>query len=119
MLIGHLWSVSTALELVCHSLLAIASHKNARERAIVGMQQGPLFAGLTGKVSEACVLAAHSQWIKRLDPGPFLNLMKKIGISLSLCNIQIASAVYSTTIEPEMVVGATFNTDGLHRDSNI
>ena len=76
MLIGHLWSVSTALELVCHSLLAIASHKNARERAIVGMQQGPLFAGLTGKVSEACVLAAHSQWIKRLDPGPFLNLMK-------------------------------------------
>ena len=73
--LGDLWSVSTALELACHGQLAIFSHQNERGRAIVEMQLGPLFARVMGKVSVAGVLAAHRQWLKRLEPGPCQNLM--------------------------------------------
>ena len=39
------------------------------------MQLGPPFAGVMGKISVACELAAHRQWLTRLNPGPCQNLM--------------------------------------------
>ena len=70
-----------------------SKRKGTRHRR---MKLVTLSTGLMGKISVACGQAAHRQWLKRLEPGPCQNLLTKTWVILSSCNIQIASAVYST-----------------------
>ena len=73
--LDDLYSVNTALCLASPWPNITFTHKNARERTIVEVQLGPLFAVVMGTFSVEGVLEVHRQCLRKLEPGTCHNLM--------------------------------------------
>ena len=54
--------MDSAVRLSCEGQLAIIVQKNAKQRAIVNMQLGPMFSEVMRKISVAGLRAAHQQY---------------------------------------------------------
>lgn len=59
--------MDSAVRLACEGQLAIIVQKNAKQRAIVNMQLGPMFSEVMGKISVAGLRAAHRQYQQRFS----------------------------------------------------